>query len=228
VLAGGDDGARHYQTRARSDARRGDDDARAVAQQGSADANRDERRSEAPTAAAVPPSGPKRRVVPIVIALGVVGLGATIAAWQLGGSREGAIVASTQVDAASSPPADTASDPADAVIAHLPDAVIAHLPDDASLADARVAVTRPVRPPPVDAAVVAADEVGFVQVLGEEHIGLVVYVDGRRVGTVPYKHRVRVGPHRVELELRDGTRLPAKSIDVRATHTQATPLVVSF
>ena len=84
------------------------------------------------------------------------------------------------------------------------------------------------RPPPRDEP--AAVETGWLQVVGgEELVGARVIVDGGRWKfSVPHKHEVAVGSHRVEVVKPDGTKLPAKTIEVTTFHTLRNAAKVTY
>ena len=81
------------------------------------------------------------------------------------------------------------------------------------------------RPKPIDAATPTpapvTTETGWLQVVGGEAlVGAQVLVDGGKWKFfVPHKHEVAVGSHRVEVIKPDGTKLPAKTIEVTTFHT---------
>jgi hypothetical protein len=78
-----------------------------------------------------------------------------------------------------------------------------------------------------DAGTVArtADEagIGYVQVTGEDMIGARVIIDGKPAGFAPNKLEVTIGHHRIEIARADGTRLPAKDLEVTSFHTLNRP-----
>ncbi|HEY0194108.1 MAG TPA: hypothetical protein VGC42_23485, partial [Kofleriaceae bacterium] len=76
----------------------------------------------------------------------------------------------------------------------------------------------PGAPPPAD-----PGARGYIQVVGEDLLRARVLVDGVAVGYVPNRFAVPLGHHRVEIERPDGTRLPARELDVTAFHTAQRP-----
>jgi len=182
---------------------------------------------DARTAPSTREAAPRRsRVLPIGIAIGL-GAAGTLVAWKL---RGGGGPAEAPRDAAAivvaDPPALDAPD--DTAVAS--DAPVAELAD-AAIADGRRLAPHPdarTRPPAVRDAAIAVPETrptgtGYLQVLGEDLIGASVIVDGANLGSVPNVFAVALGSHRVEVERRDGTRLPARSIEVTATNNRANP-----
>jgi hypothetical protein len=85
---------------------------------------------------------------------------------------------------------------------------------------------------PVDAAAVAAIDAaigtGYLLVIGEELIGASVIVDGVPAGSVPNPIAVALGSRRVEIEKRDGTRLPARTVEIKAIHSRVNPARLSW
>ena len=74
--------------------------------------------------------------------------------------------------------------------------------------------------------------IGYLQVLGaiagEDVIGASVIVDGKTLGSIPNVFAVPLGSHRVEVERRNGTRLPARTVEVTPVHNRANPLRPSW
>jgi serine/threonine-protein kinase len=158
----------------------------------------------------------RNRAAPIVVvALALVGV-AGVVAWRMTASPVVAVVA---VDAA--PPVALVA-PIDATVALLDAAVAIVPPADAGVAhvhhravDAGVAAPAPIG-------------VGYLQVTGENAIGSKLLVDGVARGYPPGKIEVPRGHHVIALELRDGTTLPAKAIDITDLDTLVHPLRVSW
>jgi len=73
-------------------------------------------------------------------------------------------------------------------------------------------------PPPID-----PSARGYIQVVGADLLRARVLVDGVAVGYVPNRFAVPLGHHRVEVERPDGTRLPARELDVTSFHTAQHP-----
>jgi tRNA A-37 threonylcarbamoyl transferase component Bud32 len=185
----------------------------------------------APTAPTVPlPVPAPRRRAPLAIALiGVAGVGG-LAFYGLARSPAHVAPDAMQVSAL-----DAGS--LDSVVDALPvDSAVVVVVADAARPDAMVirdAGTRPrdaavaVAPPP-DAALA----LGYLQVLGaiggEDVIGASVIVDGKTLGSIPNVFAVPLGSHRVEVERRDGTRLPARTVEVTPVHNRANPLRPSW
>jgi len=65
--------------------------------------------------------------------------------------------------------------------------------------------------------------VGYLQVTGEANIGARVIVDGKPAGFAPNKIEVSLGHHRVEITRQDGTRLPAKEVEITTFHSLGKP-----
>jgi hypothetical protein len=133
-------------------------------------------------------------------------------------------------DGRSAQPRDAGTAPPDAppedagTILEVPDAAAKlATPPDAAVAKSTPAPpdAAPVAKPPPDAAPPPVEK-GFLVVSGDEAlIGARVLVDGVFVGFVPNHHLVVGGRRRVEVVRADGTRLPAKEIDIDPlTHTR--------
>ncbi|HET9624774.1 MAG TPA: hypothetical protein VFP84_25580, partial [Kofleriaceae bacterium] len=102
------------------------------------------------------------------------------------------------------------------------DAAIA--PPDASLPAHRhvASLASPAPPPPPSPGSDPAAR-GYVQVVGEDLLRARVIIDGVAAGFVPNRFAVSLGHHRIEVERPDGTRLPAREIDVTTFHTAQHP-----
>jgi len=182
--------------------------------------------AETPTLKAMPapPPPPRRRVVPYLALLLVLLGGAAIGTWRFTRSSSTAVSIDAAIDVPV--PIDMAIDvPVDAVDAAV-DAVV-----DAASIDAFV--RRPVKVASIDAAVVqppAVTETGWLTVVGgEELVGAQVIVDGGKYkGSLPARLEVPVGSHSIVVIKRDGTKLPAKTIDVTSFNTMRSPAKLSF
>ena len=172
--------------------------------------------------AELPPLAVPRRRAGLIalVALLVVAAGG-FGAWRL--LRTPSTVVATNHDSIDAG-IDASERDAAVVVASLDAATI----DAASVVDAAVAIARhDARPKPViDAAAattptVATTETGWLQVVGGERLvgAQVIVDDGKWKFFVPHKHEVAVGSHRVEVVKPDGTRLPAKTIEVTTFHT---------
>jgi serine/threonine protein kinase len=197
---------------------------------------------------------PRRRAGPIALAIIGLGTAGGIALWQLRGSSSNdpaigsdatalaAALDANQPDATRTPVQTPAPLEVDAVASGVDAA--AHDATPSRARDAAIVARQDARG--IDA--VAIDAVpsgngpsgtgqsgngpsgpgpsgtGYIQVLGENLIGASVIIDGRNVGSVPNAFPVALGSHRVEVEKRDGTRLPVQTIDVTATHNRANPV----
>ncbi len=180
-----------------------------------------------PTPPTAPVQPPRRRVPLAIALLGVAGAGG-LAIYGLG--RPSATVAPDATHA--TPDAGSPDSQVDAPIVDSP-VIVATV--DAAPPDARVvrdAGTRSrdaaVPVAPLDAALA----LGYLQVLGaiggEDVIGASVIVDGKTLGSIPNVFAVPLGSHRVEVERRDGTRLPARMVEVTPVHNRANPLRPSW
>jgi serine/threonine protein kinase len=174
----------------------------------------------------------KRRIAPIAVGLiGVAGL-AGLGIWKLiarGPTPAIAIDASDRVAMDVIPPDGTTAieDVAlslDTSVAVLDAAIAARDANRASpqVRDAAIAPLPPDATPPPDPGT------GYIQVLGliggEDVIGAAVIVDGKQVGFVPNTYPLTVGKHVVEIERRDGTRLPPRTIEIKSIHSRGNPL----
>ena len=74
-----------------------------------------------------------------------------------------------------------------------------------------------------------AGEPAWLQVYGDELVGAKVSVDdGKYTGYSPNKIAVPPGKHRVIVEPRGGAPLPAKQIELSGSHTQVSPLRLTW
>ena len=64
---------------------------------------------------------------------------------------------------------------------------------------------------------------GYLQIIGEDNIGAQVLVDGQLVGHAPDKLATPLGRHRLEVVRKDGTRLPAREIELTEYNTVGHP-----
>ncbi len=195
-------------------------------------------RSEAPTVQARPTDRPApRRRAPLIATLALAAAGAGgVVVWKLATDSSApattpgdAAIARVEVPDAAPEPRD---EPRDAT------AVVAEPPDAASPPDAAVVGHHPTKhgkgsaasTPKPSTAEPATVETGWLQVVGgEELVGAQVLVDdGKWKFSVPNKHEVAVGSHRVEVVKPDGTKLPAKTIEVTTFHTLRNVLRVSY
>ncbi len=164
----------------------------------------------------------------IVVAIMAVSLG-TFAIWRVGGSS----VVDASIDA---PVVEVAGiDAAVPDLVAVDGAVDSTVVDTATLvvpADARLAA-RDAGARPRDAATVAdapgvVAGTGYLQVLGEvggeDVIGASVIVDGKTLGSIPNVFAVPLGSHTVEIERRNGSRFPARTVDVTPVHNRANPM----
>ncbi|MEJ7597219.1 MAG: serine/threonine-protein kinase [Kofleriaceae bacterium] len=160
------------------------------------------------------PARSRRRLLPLAL-VALVGL-AAVAIWQrvprevpariTEAPRDARVVDGAAIDARPAP-----------IDARAPTTDARSITTDARMRSAK---------PQVDAAIL---ERGYLQVRGEATIGLEVIVDGGAyAGYAPRAIEVPVGRHRVEVEQRDGTRLPAKRIEVRPSHTKLHPATLSW
>ena len=191
---------------------------------------------------APPPTTPSRRAVrvaaPAIAAL-VLGLGA-FAAWKL--ATGGATSAPPPVAGDALAPADTATlalAPADAPAA-LDAARLALAPADATPTTLALAPADAASRTRVDAArtrvdaaprapFIAPAETGWLLVYGDELVGSRVLVDGGAwTGSVPNPIEVAVGTRSVAIVRRDGTRLPAKQVEIASFHSPNRPLRLTW
>ncbi|MBA3500255.1 MAG: serine/threonine protein kinase [Myxococcota bacterium] len=179
------------------------------------------KRVEATTLDILPPPRPRRTGLFALVALLVV-LGGGIGVWRLASSTTttpDAAIADAAIEPAVDFP-DVAEDVAEDVVL-----------DAAPPLDAFVASKRP---KPIDAGAPTptpvAVETGWLQVVGgEELVGAQVLVDGGKWKFfVPHKHEVAVGSHRVEVIKPDGTKLPAKTIEVTTFHSMRNVAKLSY
>jgi hypothetical protein len=71
-------------------------------------------------------------------------------------------------------------------------------------------------------------ETGWLQVTGPDPGSEVIVDGGKWKWTVPEKHDIPVGDHRVEVLLRDGTKLPAKTAKVTGFDSPSKPQKLRF
>jgi len=171
-----------------------------------------------------PVARPSRRAAPIFAAVVGLGLVAGAIVWQVRGDTEprvrGPAITLAPADTGAGVPTDAGSELAITVDGSADAAPVASRPD-----------ARPARQParPLDSGVHPAiasvpTGTGYLQVLGEDLVGSAVLVDGHVVGSVPNPIAAAFGIHRVEVERRDGTRLPVKTIEIKEVHTRTNPL----
>jgi hypothetical protein len=166
------------------------------------------------------PVAPRRRGLVLAIA-GLAIVAIAIVAWRLAATPAvapaidaGIVVA--QLDAQppdAAVPIDATAVDAAVVVAQL-DARIARSHDAGAIAIADAA------PRPTGT--------GYLQVLGEDLVGAAVIVDGVQLGSVPNPIAVPLGVHRVEVLRRDGTRLPAKTVEIKPVHVRSSPLTPTW
>jgi hypothetical protein len=69
-------------------------------------------------------------------------------------------------------------------------------------------------------------QTGWVRVAGADLVGAEVRVDGVARGSAPARMELAVGPHAVNLVLRDGRHVAPIHIEVRPANTHSAPLDV--
>lgn len=186
-----------------------------------------------PTAATVPlrVAAPRRRA-PLAIALIGVALGG-LAIYGLSRTSSPILPDAAQVVALDAAAPDERPSLLDAVEPPVIDSSVV-------IADGRraVVVTRDAGTRARDASISVAPPpdaslgIGYLQVLGaiagEDVIGASVIVDGKTLGSIPNVFAVPLGAHRVEVERRNGTRLPAITVELTPVHNRANPLRPSW
>ncbi len=192
---------------------------------------RREARTDDPTTpeTEIDPVPSRRRGLLAVAALSVLAIGGA-GAWRMMQSTSDEVVApSIDAGAVVSVVRDASVPDARVPIDALVTAIVA---PDARVADKRrgSATSRPTNPqdPPNVVATTTVVERGWLQVVGEPLIGAKVLVDGSFIAYVPNAAEVPVGNHRVVVEHRDGTTLPAKEITITTFHSMKRPLRLTW
>jgi len=187
------------------------------------------------------PARPRRRGALAALALAVLAVGGGGAWWVTQRSSAGSAATSTAtgVVATSVRDAGTPGDGQPAPVTIDASAVATAPAVDAGSTERSASVrsdkrrpsaTGSARPPvapitPVEATIV---ERGWLQVVGEPLVGAKVVVDGSYTAYVPNAVEVPLGDHRVVIEQRDGTTLPAKQVKVTSFHTMKRPLRLTW
>lgn len=160
----------------------------------------------------------------IVVAVMAASLG-TFAIWRVGGSSVAVVDAPVVAVIDASIPDPVAMD--SGVDSTVVDTATIVEPPDARLA-VRDAGTRPRDAGTITDAPGAVLGTGYLQVLGEisgeDVIGASVIVDGKTLGSIPNVFPVTLGSHTVVVERRNGTRFPARTVDVTPVHNRANPM----
>jgi len=167
-----------------------------------------------------PPPRRSRRTPIVLVSLAVLaGAGGTIAWRQLVRPAAPPSIIASPNDAATPIIAEPASRDAGAADA----AVVAVVPIDAP-------VVTHVHHRPIDGGVAAPPPIvlGYFQVVGENVMGSKVLVDGVAHGYPPAVIDVPVGHHVLVVVLHDGSRLPAKNVDITDLDTSIHPLRVQW
>ena len=196
--------------------------------------------SAAPSAELVP-ARPRRRGALAVIALAVLAIGGGGAWWATQRSSAASappptatdLVATAGHDAgtpAASSPAPLAVDASVVATAPAVDAGSSERSASVRSDKRRPSTAGSARPPvaPITSVAATTVERGWLQVVGEPLVGAKVVVDGAYTAYVPNAVEVPLGDHRVVIEQRDGTTLPAKQVKVTSFHTMKRPLRLTW